>query len=521
MVAMAIQGQTYQWTSSAGARMSVYSTSAYDDRVVNICSDRAGNTYVGVLMDGYKDVMFGDESIDVPQARGVCSGILCYDCQGELLWYKYFFATTHSGVPVASLKTLNLLQDTILLVGMFRYTYDNLMVVNERGEIDTIHTDGKNSLLWINSKTQTISNIQQMGGNVRVEDNMIYNLNANEDILVSVYDQQGNALYTTTLDVSQVREGGLRLSMEWHPYKDKYYVFMTSTYPPIIGGDTLQGSRSYLACFDSSGANLWYRQWEGEIYHDVSFDIDTIHGTLYIAQGSRFAAYRLDGGLLFVRHIGSGMLFGVKVLSHHRVAVGGNATGYVSAGGVDNDTVGGPFFFLYDGNVDKFILCQRATSGVFTHFCVDKDDNLLFGGYITAGRTSILGDDTIRCRSDKRNTFFGKYGWPCGEAAQWPDAVGIEGVSSAAPQALTVYPNPTSDGVWVERFGTEAAALSVNAESVRLVLRGSMGRQVAQHILPAGTSRYYLPMAHLPQGIYLLEYHPQGQPPIVKKIVVL
>ena len=152
---------------------------------------------------------------------------------------------------------------------------------------------------------------------------------------------------------------------------------------------------------------------------------------------------------------------------------------------------------------------------------MDRDDNLLFGGVFVAGGGAVFGDDTLYCRSGKYNTFFGKYGWPCGEAAQWPDAVGIEGVSSAAPQALTVYPNPTSDGVWVEHFGTDAAALPGNAESARLVLRGSMGRQVAQHTLPAGTSRYYLPMAHLPQGIYQLEYHPQGQPPIVKKIVVL
>ncbi len=150
----------------------------------------------------------------------------------------------------------------------------------------------------------------------------------------------------------------------------------------------------------------------------------------------------------------------------------------------------------------------------------------------------IFGNDTIEGRG-VTNTFFSKYGWPCGVTAQWPEPVGIVDVEAAAME-LRVYPNPARSGVWVERRGaplvvdaagnvveglleegpvegTSAAGSAVGPAT--LTLRNSLGQTLQQHSLPAGTARHYLSLDNLPQGLYLLEYRLQGEAPVIRKVI--
>ncbi len=576
VASISLYAQSFQWADLGGANRSAYSTYAYYDHIINICTDSEGNAYIGIEVDGYSDVMFGDTEVDIPSTEmGIGGAVLCYNCHGELEWYKFYFTKTPSYAswnPAVALKSLQLADDSILLVSMRYKSQDLLMSIDERGEIDTIQDGTGRLLLWINSKNQEIIEKRGDAGMfVETAGDRIY---CRDDRDIEIFDMAGNRESQVSLDFQLMQaESYTPTIADCIVHEDRYYVLSYSEYPHIFGADTLDISQgSYISCFDKSGVNLWYRQWDSRVLgHYGNIAIDTASNTLYIAQGQRFAAYTLEGNTLFEQHINNPYMgrrhniHGMQVLPNHRVALGGLCERYFSIGGVDNDTISGAYIVLFDSHVDRFLLCQIVPSSrnvSFNAFCVDNDNNIVFGGIIGEGCWGIFGNDTIRCRSNKCNTFFGKYGWPCGVEAMWPEPVGIENAWSTTATAaieLQVYPNPTQNGVWVERrtapvvvdatgngvenfleevpiensptttttttttttATTVSTATTASATTVpaTLTLRNSLGQTLQLHSFPTGTTRFYLPLDNLPQGIYLLVYQEKDKTPDTKKVI--
>ena len=269
------------------------------------------------------------------------------------------------------------------------------------------------------------------------------------------------------------------------------------------------------------GRNIGISKEKGIIYiGQVVCKGDTVAGEIISAgYGGHvgFGAYDTLGNKLFFKYSkGSGTCYtsGISVLSNNRVAIGGRCYGYQSFGEVDNDSVCGAFFYLFDGNSGHFILSETVPCSInnaeFTVFHMDNDDNLLFGGRIFRAARAIFGDDTIQGRSNKYNSFFGKYGWACGSQADWPKPISIP--TAPLTEHLKVYPNPSSNGIWIEHS-------PASNDNCQLRLRNVLGQTVLEKTLDATIVKEYLSLKSLPKGIYVIDYRKNGQTIGVQKLI--
>ncbi len=135
--AQILSAQIFQWAKLAGSDCTA-GLNDVEQTAVKICSDSDGNAYFGISIDGNCNIMFGNINANVPpnNKSGSVGAVACYSCEGELQWYKVFFCnspTTTSWRPLVGLLSLDLIQDTILLVGIGCDAKDTLMVINVWG----------------------------------------------------------------------------------------------------------------------------------------------------------------------------------------------------------------------------------------------------------------------------------------------------------------------------------------------------------------------------------------------------
>jgi hypothetical protein len=138
------------------------------------------------------------------------------------------------------------------------------------------------------------------------------------------------------------------------------------------------------------------------------------------------------------------------ILSNNRIAIGGQAQGGTLFDSIQCpiSSMHEPFIAVYDENEMKFIHAKQISSHGMDEVEIlanDQNDNLIIAGKFSSPFFSI--GDSLFYNYGNDDIFFGRYGWQCGELANWTSAVPeLETVS----EEIRIYPNPTSSFLYLE-----------------------------------------------------------------------
>ncbi|MDR2980370.1 MAG: T9SS type A sorting domain-containing protein, partial [Bacteroidales bacterium] len=123
----------------------------------------------------------------------------------------------------------------------------------------------------------------------------------------------------------------------------------------------------------------------------------------------------------------------------------------------------------------------------------DSRDNLIIGGYFTSQRI-IIGEDT-HANTGGEDIFIARYGWTCGEEAEW-DYTGLR-ESPAGNAALRIYPNPTTGELRIEN-----EELKIKNVEIFDIYGKNMGLSMDPSV---HSSTITIDLSPLPAGIYLVK----------------
>ena len=310
-----------------------------------------------------------------------------------------------------------------------------------------------------------------------VNDNLLYLLK---------YSPEGNLLSVKPF----LFDSGMGATNNWRQphfsyYGGKYYfIGYTSSDTIIVNEQPVpvpEGgyNKPYIACFDSTGHCERYLRMatsgncstleindNGDIYVIGGFS-DTIGGIVINPGngGAGMAIVKFDTlfNTVYAKIISHSMNCYIDVnssilLSDNKIAIGGSMTGSMivldsiqfSFTGIDC------YVAIFDEEQMQYIHAARITGeenalGV-TALTADNENNLIVCGSYR-GDNVYVGDSVFDNYGDL-DIFIGRYGWECGEEADW-HSTGIR-ESSLPENTLKLYPNPAVSLVTLE---SKAAAM--------------------------------------------------------------
>ena len=323
-------------------------------------------------------------------------------------------------------------------------------------------------------------------------------------------------------------DSGMSASNNWSQphfsyYAGKYY-FVGYTYNDTIivneqSVSVPEGGTSfnlYMACIDSTGRCLNYKYLspkgmvsdmeineQGNIYiaGGVSQEYDSIPlNNPYGLNGTKIFLSKLDTSLN-VEYIKVAWSYNVQkatslaLLSDNKIAIGGYMGGSISTFDSIQFSFTGYdcFVAIFDEEQMQFVHAVRIVSdgddeGV-TALAADNQNNLIVCGSYR-GDNVLVGDSVFDNYGDL-DIFIGRYGWECGEEADW-HITGI-GENSLPESSLKLYPNPAISLVTLE---SETAVMETVA------IFNLMGQQ--QNSQTVNNHHCTLDISGLAPGLYLL-----------------
>jgi len=345
-----------------------------------------------------------------------------------------------------------------------------------------------------------------------VNDNLLYMLKYNpEGVLLSVKPFLFDSGMGATNNWSQPH-----LSY----YGGKYYfVGYTSSDSIIVNEQPVPvpegGNRIYISSIDTNGYCTNYKglsRWgmiygmeineEGNIYltGEAYEKFDTILLNNPYNGGAQIFLSKLDTSLN-VEYIkvawssGGQPAMSLALLSDNKIAIGGRMTGsIITFDSIQYSFTGyNCFIAIFDEEQMQFVHAVRIVSeenalGI-TALAADNQNNLIVCGSYR-GDNVLVGDSVFDNYGDL-DIFIGRYGWECGEEADW-HITGI-GENSLPESSLKLYPNPAISLVTLE---SETAVMETVA------IFNLMGQQ--QNSQTVNNHHCTLDISGLAPGLYLL-----------------
>jgi len=185
----------------------------------------------------------------------------------------------------------------------------------------------------------------------------------------------------------------------------------------------------------------------------------------------------------------------LALLSDNKIAIGGRMTGsIITFDSIQYSFTGyNCFIAIFDEEQMQFVHAVRIVSeenalGI-TALAADNQNNLIVCGSYR-GDNVLVGDSVFDNYGDL-DIFIGRYGWECGEEADW-HITGI-GENSLPESSLKLYPNPAISLVTLE---SETAVMETVA------IFNLMGQQ--QNSQTVNNHHCTLDISGLAPGLYLL-----------------
>jgi hypothetical protein len=360
----------------------------------------------------------------------------------------------------------------------------------------------------------------------------------NIELYVRKYSPEGVLLTVTPVPVSRKI---LNSGRGFFYFQGQYLLGGSAnitTSPPgylMVNGDTvwLTGtpwlSAACMAAIDTSGQFLWFKQIgeeagvngidmdnAGDIYLAGQFwgrfgndTIELIWGQNLLKPATSFAKIdHTNGDVLYLKSIltsNNGGIGAIQVMDNQLVALGASVGGakvcFDSITYLNSVSRYCPYIAIFDEAAMQFICVDRIdTNDTSPHggsgiskIAVDKDNNLMVCGGFSSDPITI-GDSTYHNFGDGADIWIGRYGWACGEQAQWPTGIAEPLPPTAALEnRLLLYPNPTRNQLKIENYELQ--------EGDKVEIYNMLG-QLQSSMLPAQPST--IEVGHLPTGMYIL-----------------
>lgn len=324
-------------------------------------------------------------------------------------------------------------------------------------------------------------------------------------------------------------DSGLGATNNWSQshlsyYGGKYYfVGYTSSDTIIVNEQPVPIPESgnsfnlYMACIDSSGYCINYNYLSSS---GMVFDMDiNEQGYIYIAGGVSHEydtiplnnPYGLHGTQIFLSKLDTSLnveyikvawsnssqrAMSLALLSDNKISIGGKMVGSI----ITFDTIQfsfteryNCFVAIFDEEQMQFVHADRIMSdgsdlGI-TALAADNQNNLIVCGSYDA--SDIYVGDSIFSTYGNYDIFIGRYGWECGEEADW-HSTGIR-ENSLPENSLKLYPNPAVSFVTLE---SKAAAMET------FTVFNLMGQQ--QYSQTVNNPHCTVDLTGLAPGLYLL-----------------
>jgi len=306
-------------------------------------------------------------------------------------------------------------------------------------------------------------------------------------------------------------------------YGGKYYFVGYTLSDTIIVNEqsvpvpeVVNSSNLYMACIDSTGRciNYKYLSPKGKV---SDMDINE-QGNIYIAGGVSQeydsiplnSPYGLQGTQIFLSKLDTSLnvdyikvawsnstqsALSLALLSDNKIAIGGRMVGAtITFDSIQFSFTGYDCFVaIFDEEQMQFVHAARIVSdgddeGV-TALAADNQNNLIVCGSYR-GDNVLVGDSVFDNYGDL-DIFIGRYGWECGEEADW-HITGI-GENSLPESSLKLYPNPSISLVTLE---SETAVMET------VTIFNLMGQQQNSQIV--NNHHCTLDISGLAPGLYLL-----------------
>ncbi len=343
------------------------------------------------------------------------------------------------------------------------------------------------------------------------------------DRYVLKFSPNGEHLQTTPLTIAGAADTYNSLCWINH----KYYITFrhsSTTNPYVINGDTIYDviySHGILICYGEDGEFGFYRMLgpmmstynmqrdgEGHLYfssnatsvYDVSLP-DVFHTPLVVK-------YDTLGNVLSYKYVetAGGACMNIALISDSTFAMVGWVGGETDFDGVfSDDGCVRPFVAVVNENNGRFLHAATAPASdgqsgdnAMNTVAADPDGNLIVGGYFRAQEIQV-GDSLFTNRWSGRNDMFvARYGWACGETADWPSlgtGIAEHETPGETNSPLRPYPNPATD-----HFDIDASFLKEGSE---ISLYDMSGRLVRTSVVTGGSAHFNI--SDLVPGVYLLK----------------
>ncbi len=304
----------------------------------------------------------------------------------------------------------------------------------------------------------------------------------------------------------------------------KYYITsLLSVGDVVINEDTLYDihySPGILICYGEDGEFGFYRMLSDTTKtYNMQRDED---GHLYFSYGGRevydvplpdifkipvAVKYDTLGNVLSYKYVESyGGCENIAQLSDSTFAMVGWVSGETDFDGVFSDEgCVRPFVAVVNENNGRFLHAataptsdgQSGDNGI-NAVAADPDGNLIVGGYFRAQEIQV-GDSLFTNQwSGYFDMFVARYGWTCGEPADWPSlgtGIAEHETPGESNSPLRPYPNPATD-----HFDIDASLLK---EGTEVSLYDMSGRLVRTSVVTGGSAHFNI--SDLVPGVYLLK----------------
>jgi hypothetical protein len=391
-----------------------------------------------------------------------------------------------------------------------------------------ISSDGDHNiylLTWIDSSSYTVTPAFPMVDNINT--------------YLLKFSVSGSFLGMIPLGLPAFPYSSIYMNFIWLDHHFYTFAYRTNYAPFTVGGVELplpaeEWNVAYLLKFDEQGNFKKYRRFgmqtgmskmrtDGEHIYLVGGGVTEFNGDTLINPYPPYPVFSGIGFLAKIDTAGNTLYLGghsypaafetFSFLPDSKLAMGGDAIGWTTfIGSFDfSDTnAANPVFAVFDENKKAFthavpVPASDGLAGDNTIVSVtaDQEGNLLLSGIY--GAASITVGDSVFGNYGDRDVFIARYGWDCGEEADWT------GLSDApAPEIdWTVFPNPASH--WLEITGNGDTGM----ENVTFFnLLGQAVKQIAVH-----DTRAVINISDLHSGLYLLKITAKNGRQTVKKII--
>ena len=290
-----LHAQSFQWSRTAGSSTASSLAQSHPNKILR---DSKDNIYYCLSFAHSTRVTIEGREVFKPRCNvEECCAVVCYDCEGNMKWYRTIFSQSNSthGSSV-DFNEVTMVEDTLVM--NFNGIFETLYLCDSTHVLDTIPLGtvftGRLNALWMSTDSGRPIRIVHTGPFVEISysgDKLHLLLGYYREDSASFIDDDSAYVKVCTPQGEEIRHFSLDFyvypyfnktlhNIEFAVSHDKYYVLYNNDWSSDslwFGGqlyvDNTPGgnTNSVLACFDSTGQCLWSRLLNAITLHNYYY----------------------------------------------------------------------------------------------------------------------------------------------------------------------------------------------------------------------------------------------------------